>query len=301
MPAVVTPFDDNGAIDEAAFQRNLELMMEDGATGFIVGGCTGEFWALSKSERTRIVEIAVKAVGDRATIIAGTSAIQKAEVIELTKAAQGVGAHGALVLPPFFVQLTDDEIFANYESISDAVTLPIMLYNIPQVATNVITPELALRLSALDRIVAIKESAGNWNNFHKTAMAVRHTLRVFCGPSSVYGVPSIGAGADGFIDCFPNVWSPGGLDLYYTAVRGETDSANALQELGIKMTTLFTSEGRSLYPATKAAMEILGLPGGKPRAPLKTLTRDQYEGLRKGMIELGMMDAPAKTGMRASA
>lgn len=291
MPAVVTPFDDQGAIDERAFQANLELMVEKGATGFVVGGCTGEFWAMSKAERTRIVELAARSVGDKATIIAGTSAIQKAEVIELTKAAQDVGAHGALILPPFFVQLTDDEIFANYETISDAVTLPIVLYNIPQVATNTITPELALRLSALDQVVAIKESAGNWNNFHKTAMAVRHELLVFCGPSSVYGVPSIGAGADGFIDCFPNVWAPGGLDLYYTAVNGETDKANALQELGIKLTTLFTTEGRSLYPATKAAMEILGLPGGKPRAPLKTLTRDQYDGLHKGLIELGLTGA----------
>ena len=301
MPAVVTPFDDQGAIDEHAFQANLELLVENGATGFVVGGCTGEFWALSKAERIRIVEIAAKSVGDKVTIIAGTSAIQKAEVIELTKAAQDVGAHGALVLPPFFVQVTDDEIFANYETISNAVTLPIVLYNIPQVATNAITPELALRLSELDQVVAIKESAGNWNNFHKIAMAVRHKLLVFCGPSSVYGVPSIGAGADGFIDCFPNVWAPGGLDLYYTAMRGETDTANALQELGIKLTTLFTSGGRSLYPATKAAMEILGLPGGKPRAPLKTLTRNQYDGLHKGLVELGLTGGSTTSALRATA
>jgi 4-hydroxy-tetrahydrodipicolinate synthase len=301
MPAVVTPFRDDGAIDEGAFQANLELMVEKGATGFVVGGCTGEFWAMSKEERTRIVELAARTVAGKATIIAGAGAIQKAEVIELIKAAQDVGADGALVLPPYFVQLSDDEIFANFEAISDAVTLPIVLYNIPQVATNTITPELALRLSALDQVVAIKESAGNWNNFHKTAMAVRHELRVFCGPSSVYGAASIGAGADGFIDCFPNVWAPGGLDLYYTAVRGDLDEANALQELGIRLTTLFTSEGRSLYPATKAAMELMGLPGGKPRPPLKTLTRDQYEGLRTGLIELGLLEGSSRAGIRATA
>ena len=301
MPAVVTPFKDDGAIDEQGFQANLERLVENGATGFIVGGCTGEFWAMSKAERTHLVELAAKSVGGKATIIAGTSAIQRVDVIELTQAAQDAGADGALVLPPYFVQLSDDEIFANYEAISDAVTLPIMLYNIPQVATNTITPELALRLSALDQVVAIKESAGNWANLHKTAIAVRDRLLVFCGPSSVYGVASIGAGADGFIDCFPNVWAPGGLDLYYTAVRGEADRANALQEVGIKLTALFTSEGRSLYPATKAAMEILGLPGGKPRAPLKTLTRDQYEGLRRGLVELGLLDASSPAELRATA
>jgi 4-hydroxy-tetrahydrodipicolinate synthase len=176
-----------------------------------------------------------------------------------------------------------------------------MLYNIPQVATNRITPDLALRLSSLDQVVAIKESAGDWTNFHKTALAVRHALRVFCGPSSIYGVPAVAAGADGFVDCFPNVWAPGGLDLYHSTVRGDMEEANALQELGIKMTTLFTSEGRSLYPATKAAMEILGLPGGRLRPPLMALTRDQYEGLRRGLADLGMLAESPGPKLRATA
>ena len=288
MPAVVTPFDERGAIDVKAFEANLGRLIDKGATGFIVSGCTGEFWAMSREERVELFRIAARCVARRATVIVGTSAIRQEEVIDLTNAAHEAGCDGALILPPYFVALTDDEIFAHFEAISAAVRIPIMLYNIPQNATNTITPALALRLAALDQVVAIKESAGDWRNFHQTLLAVRDELRVFCGPSSVYGVPALAAGADGFIDCFPNVWAPGGLDLFHAAAAGDLGRARQLQEMGMRLTTLFTSEGRTLYPATKAGMEILGMKAGKPRPPLKPLSREQHDALRRGMAELGL-------------
>ncbi len=301
MPAVVTPFDDRGAISEALFQQNLETLLEKGATGFIVGGCTGEFWSLSPEERSRLYGLSARVVGGRATVIAGTSSISYREAIDLTKAAENAGCDGALVLPPYFVKLTDDEIFAHFEAISKSVALPIMVYNIPQAAINSISPTLALRLSELDPIVAIKESAGDWNNYYATALAVQHRLRVFCGPSSVYGVAAVLLGADGLIDCFPNVWAPGGLDLYHVVKGGNLEAARELQELGVALTGLFTSEGRTLYPSTKAAMELLGLPGGKLRPPLQPLDGDQYEGLRRGLVALGLLVEVGRSAKRLRA
>ena len=302
MPAVVTPFADNGAIDDAAFCENLEGILSAGATGFIVGGCTGEFWAMTTAERAHIFRIATRAVNGRATVIAGTSAIRVDDVIELTRAARDAGCDGALVLPPFFVELTDAEIFRHFERLSAAVDLPIMLYNSPQFCSNnAITPELSVQLAELDTVVAIKESAGSWPNFHRTLMAVVDRLRVFCGPSTAYGVPAVAAGADGFVDCFPNVWRPGGLDLYHAAAAGELDRARALQETGVKLTHLFTTEGRTLYSATKAGMALVGYPGGVPRPPLEPTGPAETEGLRRGLAELGLLgpsDAAAKSSDR---
>lgn len=289
MPAIVTPFADDGEIDEAAFTENVTGLLSAGATGFIVGGCTGEFWAMTNEERTRLFRVASGAVNGRATVIAGTSAIRVDDVIELTRAAQAAGCDGALMLPPYFVELTEAEICRHFETVSAAVDLPIMLYNIPQFCNNAITPELASRLAEIDSIVAIKESAGNWVNFHRTLMAVGDRLRVFCGPSTVYGVPAYAAGADGFIDCFPNVWRPGGLDLYHAAADGDLERARALQEIGVKLTQLFTSEGRTLYSATKAGMAILGYPGGVPRPPLAPTGPAEAEGLRRGLRDLGLL------------
>jgi 4-hydroxy-tetrahydrodipicolinate synthase len=293
MPAIVTPFDENGAIDEALLQQNIDILMEKGATGIVIGGCTGEFWAMSMEERRKLFKLGVKAMAGRGFVIAGTGAIGVQDAIGLTRAAHDAGCDGGLVLPPFFVKLADDEIFAHYEAISRAVDGPVMLYNIPGNAVNALTPALVRRLADLDKVVAVKESSGDWNNYYATAIGVQDRLRVFCGPSSVFGVPAVQAGADGVIDCFPNMWAPGGLDLYYAARDGRLDEARRLQEIGVRLTQLFTSEGRTLYPATKAAMEMLGLPGGRLRPPLKPLGAEALAGLRRGLIELGLLDAGA--------
>ncbi|MCP4383080.1 MAG: dihydrodipicolinate synthase family protein [Hyphomicrobiales bacterium] len=289
MPAVTTPFDDGGRIDEDQFQRNIDRLLVAGASGVVAGGCTGEFWALTHDERKRVAEISKEAVGDRGTTIVGAGAVTVAETIALTRHAEAVGCDGALIVPPYFVKLTDDEIFAHFADVSSAVGIPILVYNIPRNTVNAIPPALVERLAHLDRIVAIKESSGDWNNYYGTFLAVRDRMRVFCGPSSAYGVPAVELGADGTIDCFPNVWVPGGLDLYHAPKAGEGARAAELQAVGRRLTDLFTSGGRTLYPATKAAMDILGFPGGgKPRPPLRPLDKDARDGLERGLKELGL-------------
>ena len=100
-------------------------------------------------------------------------------------------------------------------------------------------PFAADHLADLDMVVAIKESSGDWNNFQATLNRVKDRLRVFCGPSSIFGVPATLAGADGLIDCFPNVWAPGCLDLWHKTQAGELETAWALQQTGIVLTEIF--------------------------------------------------------------
>jgi dihydrodipicolinate synthase/N-acetylneuraminate lyase len=290
MPAITTPFHDDGRIDEAEFAANIERLMNDGATGVVAGGCTGEFWALTHDERKRLYEVSKEAMAGRGTLIVGTGAVTVDEAVALSRHAEKVGCDGALILPPYFVKLSDDEIFAHYADVTTAIGLPVVLYNIPGNAVNALTPALVARLADLDRVVAVKESSGDWNNYYGTSLAVRDRLRVFCGPSSVFGVPAVDLGADGTIDCFPNVWSPGGLDLYFAPKRGDRAEAERVQALGRRLTDLFTSGGRTLYPATKAAMDMLGLPGGgKPRAPLRALEGEPLKGLERGLRDLGLL------------
>jgi dihydrodipicolinate synthase/N-acetylneuraminate lyase len=291
MPAVTTPFDGAGRIDAAGFRANIDRMMTLGATGVVAVGCTGEFWSLNLDERASLYREAVAAVGGRGTTIVGTGCVGVEDTVRLAKDAKAAGADGILVLPPYFVKLSDAEIYAHYEAVNAAVDLPIIVYNIPGNAVNAVTPELADRLADLDKVVAIKESSGDWNNFYATMIAVKDRLRVFCGPSSVFGVPAVMLGADGTVDCFPNVWA-GCLDLYYAAKDGRTSEAEALQETGRRMTDLFVTGGRTLYPATKAAMDMQGFAGGGvPRPPLRPLGAEPLAGLRRGMVDLGVMAA----------
>jgi dihydrodipicolinate synthase/N-acetylneuraminate lyase len=290
MPAVTTPFFDDGQIDEDGFARNVDRLLRAGATGIVAGGCTGEFWALTHDERKRLYAISREAMAGRGTLIVATGAVTVQETVALSREAERIGCDGALILPPYFVKLTDDEIFAHYADVCTRIGLPVVLYNIPGNAVNALTPPLVSRLADLDRVVAVKESSGDWNNYYGTVLAVQDRLRVFCGPSSVYGVPAVELGADGTIDCFPNMWSPGGLDLYFAPARGEHARAKEVQALGRRLTDLCTSDGRTLYPATKAAMDMLGFPGGgRPRAPLRALTGDALVGLERGLKSLGLL------------
>ena len=289
MPAVTTPFHEDGRIDEAGMVANLDRLIAAGVTGLVVGGCTGEFWALSHEERKRLYEIAREAVAGRVTLIVGTGAVTPEETIALTRHAETIGCDGALILPPYFVKLSDDEIFAHFADVAANVGLPIILYNIPGNAVNALGPPLVSRLADLAPVVAVKESSGDWNNYYGTYLAVRDRLRVFCGPSSVFGVPAVELGADGMIDCFPNLWPRGGLDLYFAVKDGDAARAAELQALGRQLTDLFTTGGRTLYPATKAAMDMLGFPGGgRPRPPLRRLSGPPLEGLKAGLETLGL-------------
>ena len=290
FPALTTPFDKNNKIDEKAFSANVDRLIAAGADGFVVAGCTGEFWSLSHDERKRYYDLAVEVVGKRATVIVGTGAVTVEETVKLTNLAQKARVDGVLILPPYFVKLTDYEIFAHYRDVVSQTRVPILLYNIPGNAVNALSPGLVRRLADLDTVVAVKESSGDWNNFYATLISSIEKIRVFCGPSSIYGAPAAELGADGFVDCFPNVWPDGGRPLLDAARNGDRTRAAALQKTGRLLTDLFTSEGRTLYPATKAAMDMLGFPGGgRPRPPLRPCEGSDLAGLRKGLIELGLM------------
>ncbi len=287
LTAITTPFRRDLSIDEESFVANIGRLFDAGCSGMVAAGCTGEFWALSFAERARLARLTADACRGRGPAIVGTGAVCESEVIEQIHAAKEAGADGVLVMPPYFVRATEAEIIAHFEAINAKAALPILLYNIPGNAGNAITPELADRLADLDRVVAIKESSGNWTNFHDTLMRVKDRIRVYCGPSSVFGVAATLAGADGLIDCFPNVWDKGCLNLWHATRAGRMDEAWALQRTGLAMTELFTTEGRTLYPATKAAMNFLGLPGGGiPRPPLRELTGAPLVGLKAGMDAL---------------
>ena len=287
IPALVTPFDTNGAIDERGFVENIESCLGNGVGALVPSGCTGEFWALTSAERVRLFHLTVEAARGRVPVIASTGAVTTREVIALSTAAQEAGCDGIMVLPPYFVRPTADDLVAHYRAISDAVKLPMMLYNIPNTG-NPLTPDLVARLAEIDTVVAIKESSLDYVNLYRTMRLVGDQLHVFCGPATLYGVPALLMGAPGIIDTIPNYWGAGAVAMFQAATTGDLPRARALQAEALALKDLLNAKGRNQYAAIKALMNILGLPGGQPRLPLRPLTPAQVEELAADAAAIGL-------------
>ncbi|MSO53691.1 MAG: dihydrodipicolinate synthase family protein [Rhodospirillales bacterium] len=283
--ALVTPFDVKGGLDEKAFKQNVEQCLAVGATGLLASGCTGEFWAMTNEERKRVYKACVEASNGRAPVIAGTGAIRTEDVIELSAAAKDAGCSGVMVLPPFFVKPNVEDIVSHYQAVSDAVKIPILLYNIPSATINALTPELVSRLADIDNVVAIKESSFDFNNFYRTMALAGDRIKVFG-----QGLQGLHVGASGSFHVHANYWDSRASEMNRAFKKGDLKTAEHIQALSIKMEDVFNNVlGINYYVGVKATMEIMGRNGGYPRLPLKPLSDRELAKMRDGFARLGLL------------
>jgi len=161
IPALVTPFTDSGAVDEAAFAAHVEWQIAEGSTGLVPVGTTGESPTLSHAEHKRVVELCVEAAKKRVPVIAGAGSNNTSEAIELAQHAEAVGADALLVVTPYYNKPTQKGLFAHYGAIADAVKLPIFIYNIPGRSVIDMSPETMGKLArAYKNIVGVKDATG---------------------------------------------------------------------------------------------------------------------------------------------
>lgn len=290
MSAVITPFDGRGRIDEAMFARVLNQQIADGVTGFVVGGCTGEFWSLSVEERKHLHALCVEVVDHRVPVLAGTSAMSTSATIDLTAHAKGAGCDGAMVMPPWFVKLPARDIVEHFAAVSDAVDLPLMAYNIPSTNINPITPAIADRLADVANVVALKESSFDYDTFYATLNLVGDRLRMF-GPTRGFGCAALQLGAVGSVGVLHHIWGRNLTDWHNAVVRGDLETGMRMQRRSEAIGRVITGNGRNLYAGIKGGMQVLGWKVGWPRSPLLPLTPSEMREIEAGFRELGLLSA----------
>jgi len=161
LTAMVTPFDADGALDLDAAQRLAETLVEQGHDGLVVSGTTGESPTTSDAEKDALLRAVLEAVGDRARVVAGVGTNDTRHTVELAEQAAKAGAHGLLVVTPYYNKPPTDSLMAHFTVVADATDLPVMLYDIPaRTGVRIGTPAL-LRLAEHPRIVAVKEATGD--------------------------------------------------------------------------------------------------------------------------------------------
>jgi dihydrodipicolinate synthase/N-acetylneuraminate lyase len=297
IPAITTPFAADGSIDWDGWRDLIEFLVADGLHGITIGGTTGEWFSMTEDERRESFRFAAEVVDGRITVLGGCNSFTPVESIRHAQAAHDAGLDGILLTPPPYVVPTDRELLAFYRAVSDAVEIPICIYNWPRGIGREISVELAKRLVEVDNVVAIKNSSGDLRNFMEMFFAVGDQVRYFGVPITELGIMLLQSGADGQIGAgavigrdearfFDAVWA-GDLETARRCVEREAriwrDWINAD----------YSPKFGSPQAIMKAALNLRGLPGGYLRPPLLPLAEDEVEIVRATLIDLGLVQVGA--------
>lgn len=275
-PAAPTPFTADGALDEPAWRALLNLYAEHGVHGVLVNGTTGEWFAQSPAERRRVAEIAVAELAGRLPVVIGCGAFTAAECVEFGEHARAIGADGILTTPPPYVHPSQDEIYAFYRTVAESVDAPLMVYNWPRGTAVDIGVDTLVRLAELDNVVAVKDSSGDELKVAETCAALAGRVRVFGRFIHRRGMAIMAEfGGDGNIDG-GGLGAPFAVRFYEAYWAGDLDrarewSARYERLVGLLVNSDYSSRFASPTSQLKAAMRLLGQPGGHVRPPLLPL------------------------------
>lgn len=272
--AVITPFTEDGALDEERFARNLDLLLAEDIDGFVVAGHTGEAWALDADERFRLFAIAAEVSAGRIPVIGAASAIRTSEAIALARGAESRGLDGVMLTAPAYAMVNETEILAHFQAVSDHCGLPIMLYNIPRRVGRELTPELLERATGIDRVVALKQSGPSFDDISRVLDRCGDRMLVFAGNSAERGLPAAAIGADGFVSSVETqALGAEAISLWRLAISGDFETARTVQRRCAQVKSFLGKFGTE-PSALKVAMNSIGRPGGYPRPPILPLSAE---------------------------
>ncbi|MGB6456622.1 MAG: 4-hydroxy-tetrahydrodipicolinate synthase [Streptosporangiaceae bacterium] len=284
LTAMVTPMDSSGAVDYVGAARLAEFLVTDMRNdGLVISGTTGESPTTSDAEKARLLATVLETVGDRATVIAGVGTNDTAHSCELARSAEAAGAHGLLVVTPYYNKPPQNGLVAHFTQVADATGLPNLLYDIPGRTGTPIAVETLIQLAEHPRIVAVKDAKGD---FAAASRVLLSTSLAFYSGEDMLNLPWLSLGAAGFVSVVGHVVGDRLHDMIDAYLGGQPAEALRIhRELLPVYTGLFRSQGVIM---TKAALSLLGLPGGTVRAPLPDATEAEIDRLRTDLVAGGV-------------
>lgn len=266
--ASVTPFTQAGQIDKALLRDLIEWWIAEGIEGLVLCGSTGEMAYLDPEERLRIFATGVSVCNGRIPVIAGTGFPNTADTIAVTQAAERLGVDAALVVTPFYYKLSDEAMMAHYEAVAAKTELPIFLYNMPPLTNVNLSAEMVAKLSKIDGVVGIKDSAGD---FDQLKQIIERTDDDFCTLTGSFPLmaKAVEAGANGAILAMANLIPEACVTLRRLASEGKMKEAETLYEEFEYLQDWLKAHG---IPGIKQKLAEWHHPAGWPRKPLQPLT-----------------------------
>ena len=289
MPAVVTPFNKDESINEENLRNLVNFLIEQGVTGLVPVGTTGEFVNMTFEERLKVIEIVVDEANGRVPVIAGTGETGTKIVVDATNAAANIGADAVLIVTPYYLKPKAKGLYDHYYTITEKTDIPIVLYNIPP-CTGVELPWSVVEdLVDIENIVAIKDSSGDYKYFSALLEKVSDKISVLIGwDENVLG--ALAGGAAGCIlgsaNVFPKIW----LEIYDHVKNNHLQEAQTLQKKVQKLARLLIGSGAL---GVKSCLNMMNIPVGTTRQPLilgDTLSYEIKDELRIELEKLGLIE-----------
>jgi 4-hydroxy-tetrahydrodipicolinate synthase len=285
LTAMVTPFTPDGALDlDGAQVLATHLVDEQRNDALVISGTGGESPTTTDAEKESLIRAVAEAIGNRARIVAGVGTNNTAHSVELARAAEKAGAHGLLVVTPYYNKPSQAGVAKHFTTIADSTGLPVMVYDIPHRAGIPIATETLLRVAEHRGIVAVKDAKGDLAG---TSEVLRRTDLAYYSGEDASTLPWLSIGAVGVVGTSTHFVGATTKDMILAYERGDVAGALALHRQALPLFTgIFRAPGTVLV---KAGLNALGRPAGPVRLPLVDATAEQLDQLRKDGAEAGIV------------
>jgi len=283
--ALITPFDDKG-INFQVLDTLIEWHIEQGTDSLILSGTTGEATALNLEERTALYNHTVKRVNHRIPVIAGTGSNNTEQAIALSQLAEKCGVDGLLVVTPYYNKCTQAGLYAHYSAIANAVSIPILLYNVPTRTAVNLLPETVAKLSNIENIIGIKEASGDITQIVELFRMTDSAFSIYAGNDD-HIFPMLALGACGVITTVGNIIPKRVHDLISEYNNGNVSVAKSIQ---FQINPLVKAVFSEVNPIPiKTAVRMMGFDVGDVRLPLTPAEKSTEDQLQIEMRKLGVI------------
>ena len=285
--AMITPFDADHAVDYASASALGRYLVDSGADGILVSGTTGESPTLQDEEKLKLLETVLDEVGDEAEVWVGTGTNDTAPTVALTRRAAEAGAHGVMLVTPYYNKPPQHGLRAHFEEAAGACELPVMLYNVPSRTGVDLAPETIARLAEIDNVVAVKEAAGDVNRVAHIRQLAGDKLLIYSGDDPLT-LPMLSVGAWGVVSVAAHLVAGGIARMINAYTEGNVQEA---RDLHARLLPLFEAMFVSTNPIpVKTSVEMIGRGRAVFRPPLVALERPKKDYLEKVLRSLQLLD-----------
>lgn len=287
LTAMVTPFNNDGSVNYGEAVKLAQYLVNNGSDGLVVTGSTGEAATLTKEEKVKLYTAVLEAVGDRATVIAGTGTNDTRDSVELTKIAEQTGVHGAMVVAPYYNKPPQEGLFQHFRAIAESTALPLIVYNVPGRTSSNILPDTIARLAELENIAAVKEASGSLEQVSEIIRITPKDFFVYSGDDALT-LPVLAVGGQGVISVAAHIVGSRMQAMVNAFFAGDMVKA---KDLHLELLPFF----RVIFVTTnpipiKEAVNLIGIKAGPVRLPLVPPTAGETAQLTKIMQSLGVLN-----------